>query len=248
MKTSEEFKQEALEVISALRSYVEEQQRLGIKIIPACTPAADEWKVPRPIPPHLKKDALQSIREEIGDCTRCRLHAGRKNIVFGVGNPDARLVFVGEGPGVEEDQQAEPFVGKAGHLLTRMIQAIQLDRADVYIANIVKCRPPGNRDPQEDEIETCLPFLKKQLAVIQPGIICTLGRFATQALLGTKEGITKLRGRFHVLESGIKVMPTYHPSFLLRYPEKKREAWEDLQKVQKEYQAGSLQALQCVKI
>ena len=141
----------------------------------------------------------RTVREEIGDCTRCRLHAGRKNIVFGAGNPDARLVFVGEGPGEEEDLQAEPFVGKAGQLLTRMIQAIQLDRSDVYIANMVKCRPPGNRDPQEDEIETCLPFLMKQLAVIQPRIICTLGRFSTQALLGTKEGITKLRGRFHEL-------------------------------------------------
>jgi uracil-DNA glycosylase len=238
MKTSEEFKQEALEVISALRSYMEEQQRLGIKIIPAFTPAADEMKVPRPMPPHLKKDALQGIREEIGDCTRCRLHKGRKNIVFGVGNPDALLVFVGEGPGAEEDVQGEPFVGAAGQLLTRMIQAIQLDRSDVYIANVVKCRPPDNRDPQEDEIETCLPFLKKQLAVIRPRIICTLGRFATQALLGTKEGITKLRGRFHALEGGARVMPTYHPSFLLRSPEKKREAWEDLQKVQKEYQAG----------
>jgi len=235
MKLPDEFKQEALEVVSALRSYVEEQQRRGIKIVPAFTPPADSIGAPRLIPPHLKKEELQKVREEIGDCTRCRLHAGRKNIVFGIGNPDARLVFVGEGPGADEDLQGEPFVGAAGQLLTRMIQAIQLDRSDVYIANVVKCRPPDNRDPQEDEIETCLPFLKKQLAVIRPRIICTLGRFATQALLGTKEGITKLRGRFHALEDGSRVMPTYHPSFLLRSPEKKREAWEDLQKVQKEY-------------
>jgi len=238
MKSSETLNQEALAIISSLRSYVEEQRRCGIMTIPAAVLPAAAKAATRVVPSHLKKDYLQAVREEIGDCARCRLQAGRKNIVFGAGNPDARLVFVGEGPGEEEDQQAEPFVGKAGHLLTRMIQAIQLDRTDVYITNIVKCRPPGNRDPQEDEIETCLPFLKKQLAVIQPRIICTLGRFATQALLGTKEGITKLRGRFHMLESGIKVMPTYHPSFLLRYPEKKREAWEDLQKVQKEYQEG----------
>jgi len=242
MKLTDEFKQEALAIVSTLRDYVEEQQKRGIRTVPAASRSAVEREAPRPIPPHLKKDALQGIREEIGDCTRCRLHAGRKNIVFGAGNPAARLVFVGEGPGEEEDLQGEPFVGKAGQLLTRMIQAIQLDRNDVYIANIVKCRPPGNRDPQEDEIETCLPFLMKQLAVIQPRIICTLGRFSTQALLGTKEGITKLRGRFHVLENGIKVMPTFHPSFLLRSPEKKREAWEDLQKVQKEYQAGPYQA------
>jgi uracil-DNA glycosylase len=238
MKMSEEYKQQALEIIATLRDYVEEQQKRGILSVPAASLPAVEKEVTRPIPSHLKKDYLQAVREEIGDCTRCRLHAGRKNIVFGAGNPDARLVFVGEGPGEEEDLQAEPFVGKAGQLLTRMIQAIQLDRNDVYIANIVKCRPPGNRDPQEDEIETCLPFLKKQLAVIQPRIICTLGRFSTQALLGTKEGITKLRGRFHQLADGIRVMPTYHPSFLLRSPEKKREAWEDLQKVQKEYLAG----------
>jgi DNA polymerase len=238
MKMSEEYKQQALEIIATLRDYVEEQQKRGMRSVPAVSQRAVERESPRPISSQLKKDYLQAVREEIGDCTRCRLHAGRKNIVFGAGNPAARLVFIGEGPGEEEDLQGEPFVGKAGQLLTRMIQAIQLDRNDVYIANIVKCRPPGNRDPQEDEIDTCLPFLKKQLAVIQPRIICTLGRFSTQALLGTKEGITKLRGRFYELESGVKVMPTYHPSFLLRSPEKKREAWEDLQKVQKEYQSG----------
>lgn len=163
MKLPEELKQEALCVIAALRSYVEEQQRRGIKIVSAFTPPADGKEILLPIPPHLKKDALQKVREEIGDCTRCRLHAGRKNIVFGVGNPDARLVFVGEGPGADEDLQGEPFVGAAGQLLTRMIQAIQLDRSDVYIANVVKCRPPDNRDPQEDEIATCLPFLKNSL-------------------------------------------------------------------------------------
>jgi uracil-DNA glycosylase family 4 len=238
MKLPEDFKQEALGIIGALRDYVQLQRERGLKTVPLSASPAAEKAAPRPIPSHQKPDALRDVCEEIGDCTRCRLHAGRKNIVFGVGNPDARLVFVGEGPGEEEDLQAEPFVGKAGQLLTRMIQAIQLERSEVYIANVVKCRPPDNRDPQEDEIATCLPFLKKQLAVIQPRLVCTLGRFSTQALLGTNEGITKLRGRFHVLENGIMVMPTYHPSFLLRFPEKKREAWEDLQKVQKEYQAG----------
>jgi DNA polymerase len=237
MKNPEEFKQEALEIIGALRDYVQLQRERGLKTVQVFVPSAAEKAAPGAIPSPLKKDALREVREEIGDCTRCRLHAGRKNIVFGTGNPDARLVFVGEGPGEEEDLQAEPFVGKAGQLLTRMIQAIQLDRSEVYIANVVKCRPPENRDPQEDEIATCLPFLMKQLAVIQPRIVCTLGRFSTQALLGTKEGITKLRGRFQRLENGIMVMPTYHPSFLLRSPEKKREAWEDLQKVQKEYLA-----------
>jgi DNA polymerase len=155
--------------------------------------------------------------------------------VFGAGNPDAQLVFVGEAPGADEDVQGEPFVGKAGQLLTRIIEAIKLQRSEVYIANVVKCRPPGNRDPQDDEIQTCIPFLKKQLEVIQPHIICALGRIATRALLNTQQSITTLRGRFHELPNGMKVMPTYHPSFLLRYPEKKRETWEDMQKVQKEY-------------
>jgi uracil-DNA glycosylase family 4 len=241
---SDEWKQEALAIIASVREYIELQKLRGMRTIPCSFPSVTVRENTLPysaakdamhMPAHLKQTQLQAIREDIGDCQRCRLHSSRRNIVFGVGNPDARLVFVGEAPGADEDVQGEPFVGKAGQLLTRIIEAIKLKRSEVYIANVVKCRPPGNRDPQDDEIQTCIPFLKKQLAVIQPRIICTLGRYSTQALLETREGITALRGRFHVLQNGIKVMPTYHPSFLLRYPEKKRETWEDMQKVQKEY-------------
>ncbi|MCX5885179.1 MAG: uracil-DNA glycosylase [Proteobacteria bacterium] len=182
----------------------------------------------------MKMRLLEELRKRIGNCTRCKLHAQRKNIVFGVGNPDARLVFVGEGPGRDEDIQGEPFVGKAGQLLTRIILAIGLKREEVYIANIVKCRPPENRNPQPDEIKACEPFLFKQLDIIQPKIICALGNFAAQTLLMTGEKITKLRGRFHNFK-GIKLMPTYHPAFLLRNPNMKREVWEDMQMIQKEY-------------
>ena len=244
MNLSDEWKQEALAIIASVRDYIELQKLRGMRTIPCTSPSVavrentlpySAAKNPAHMPAHLKQTQLQAIREDIGDCQRCRLHSSRRNIVFGVGNPDARLVFVGEAPGADEDVQGEPFVGKAGQLLTRIIEAIKLKRSEVYIANVVKCRPPGNRDPQDDEIQTCIPFLKKQLAAIQPRIICTLGRYSTQALLETREGITALRGRFHELPNGMKVMPTYHPSFLLRYPEKKREVWEDMQKVQKEY-------------
>ncbi len=244
MNLSDELKKEALAIIASVREYLELQKLRGMRSIPCSFPSATVREKTRPysaaknsahVPAHLKQAQLKAIREDIGDCQRCRLHSSRRNIVFGVGNPDAQLVFVGEGPGADEDAQGEPFVGKAGQLLTRIIEAIKLKRSEVYIANVVKCRPPGNRDPQDDEMQTCLPFLKKQLAVIQPRIICTLGRHSTQALLETREGITALRGRFHELPNGMKVMPTYHPSFLLRYPEKKRETWEDMQKVQKEY-------------
>jgi DNA polymerase len=169
------------------------------------------------------------------NCTNCKLHVHRNNIVFGVGNPDASLVFVGEGPGRDEDIQGEPFVGKAGQLLTRIIQAIGLTREDVYIANIIKCRPPGNRNPQPDEISACEPFLQRQLDIIKPKIICALGSFAAQTLLMTDEKITRLRGRFHNFK-GIKLMPTYHPAFLLRNPEMKKDVWEDMKLVHKEYQ------------
>jgi len=244
MSLSDEWKKEALAIIASVREHIALQKLQGIRMLPRSFPSVTVRENTLPysaakdamhMPAHLKQTQLQAIREDIGDCQRCRLHSSRRNIVFGVGNPDARLVFVGEAPGADEDVQGEPFVGKAGQLLTRIIEAIKLKRSEVYIANVVKCRPPGNRDPQDDEIQTCIPFLKKQLAVIQPRIICTLGRYSTQALLETREGITALRGRFHELQNGMKVMPTYHPSFLLRYPEKKREVWEDMQKVQKEY-------------
>lgn len=177
--------------------------------------------------------SLEAIREEIGDCTRCKLHKGRKNIVFGEGNPQAAVVFVGEGPGFEEDQQGRPFVGAAGQLLTDIIvKGMKIKREDVYICNIVKCRPPENRNPEPDEVEACIGFVKKQIAVIKPKVIVTLGNVPTQNLLGTKQGITKMRGIWQTYE-GIPVMPTFHPSYLLRSPGEKKKVWEDIQLVMK---------------
>jgi DNA polymerase len=158
---------------------------------------------------------LAEIREEIGDCTRCKLSEARTNIVFGVGAPTARMMFIGEGPGADEDAQGEPFVGRAGKKLDQMISAIGLRREQVYIANIVKCRPPGNRDPERDEIATCVRFLYKQIEAIRPAVIVALGAPATRTLLNTKIGITKLRGQWHDFK-GIAVMPTFHPAYLLR--------------------------------
>jgi DNA polymerase len=177
---------------------------------------------------------LEDIRVELGDCHRCKLARGRKNIVFGAGNFNAKLVFVGEGPGFEEDQKGEPFVGAAGQLLTRIIAAIKLTRDQVYICNIIKCRPPGNRNPESDEIETCFPFLERQIAAIQPNFICALGTFAAQTLLKTDKPISALRGRFYAYQ-GIKVLPTYHPAYLLRNADKKRDVWEDMKLLMKEY-------------
>ncbi|MDQ7837514.1 MAG: uracil-DNA glycosylase [Thermodesulfobacteriota bacterium] len=183
-----------------------------------------------------KRPTLADVRRELGDCERCKLHKTRTNIVFGAGNEQAKLVFVGEGPGLDEDIQGEPFVGAAGQLLTRIIRAINLRREDVYICNIIKCRPPKNRNPEPDEIEACKPFVLKQLEVIRPRLICALGSVAAQALLETAAPIGILRGRFHSFR-GVKLMPTYHPAYLLRNPAKKREVWEDMQMIQKEYQA-----------
>jgi DNA polymerase len=175
-------------------------------------------------------EALRLIREEIGDCRRCRLSEKRTHVVFGVGNPSARLMFVGEGPGADEDAKGEPFVGRAGQLLTKIIEAMNLKRADVYIANIVKCRPPENRTPLPDETATCSPFLFRQIAAIGPRVIVCLGTPSAQTLLGTRETITRLRGVFREVE-GIKVMPTFHPAYLLRNPAAKREVWEDMKQV-----------------
>ncbi|HSE36826.1 MAG TPA: uracil-DNA glycosylase [Blastocatellia bacterium] len=174
--------------------------------------------------------SLEAIRENIGDCRLCRLSEHRKTIVFGEGNPQARLVFVGEGPGAEEDATGRPFVGRAGQLLDKIIVAIGMKREDVYIANIVKCRPPGNRTPERDEVSTCEPFLWRQLALIRPEVIVALGSPAFQCLLRTREPITRVRGEWREW-NGIKVMPTFHPAFLLRSPDKKREVWEDMKKV-----------------
>jgi uracil-DNA glycosylase len=201
--------------------------------------AADECSSPRPQSPERPiipltdasaVDRLVAIRAEIGDCTRCKLHSGRTNLVFGVGNPAADLMFVGEGPGADEDEQGEPFVGRAGQLLTQIIKAMGFAREDVYIANVVKCRPPNNRNPEPDEIARCWPFLQAQIASIQPKVIVALGKFAAQTLLGTETPISRLRGRFHEMGDTV-VMPTFHPSYLLRTPAAKRDVWEDMKMV-----------------
>lgn len=184
--------------------------------------------------PQYLPETLDDIGADLGDCQRCRLARERNSIVFGEGNSRAKLVFVGEGPGFEEDRQGKPFVGAAGQLLTRIIEAIKLTRSQVYICNIIKCRPPGNRNPEPDEIKTCFPFLERQIAAIQPDFICALGTFAAQTLLKTATPISRLRGRFHKYK-GIRVLPTYHPAYLLRNPEKKRNVWEDLKMLMKEF-------------
>ena len=173
-------------------------------------------------------EALAAIREDIGDCTRCKLHTlGRTQIVFGVGNPNADVMFVGEAPGADEDIQGVPFVGRAGQLLTKMIEAMGFSRDEVYIANVLKCRPPGNRNPEPDEIATCEPFLFRQLASVEPKVVIALGAFAARTLLKTDAPISRLRGRVFDYR-GAKLIPTFHPSFLLRSPGYKREAWDDL--------------------
>ena len=239
-----------------LRRYLEFYQDLGIKsVYKLDTPAMSRQPVPpapqprtaspasaasEPSLPPLapEGDTLLKIIEDLGDCRRCRLHEGRKKIVFGVGNPDSPLVFVGEGPGADEDEQGIPFVGRAGQLLTQMIEGtakkegIPLLRDQTYICNVVKCRPPGNRTPEPDEVEICGEFLYRQLSTIKPKAICALGGTAARALTGHKEGVTKMRGKWFKWRD-IPVMVTYHPSYLLRpYNQSaKREAWEDLKKV-----------------
>jgi uracil-DNA glycosylase len=177
---------------------------------------------------------LRAIREDIGDCTRCRLaKQGRKQIVFGVGNPRAELMFIGEAPGADEDQQGEPFVGRAGQLLNNMIKAMGLRREDIYIANIIKCRPPGNRTPERDECETCSPFLMRQIATIRPKVLVALGAVAARTLLAINAPMSELRGKWYDFR-GTKLAVTYHPAFLLRDPRQKKEAWKDLQMVMKD--------------
>jgi uracil-DNA glycosylase family 4 len=185
------------------------------------------------------EQALAAVRAELGeDCSRCKLHAlGRSRIVFGVGNPDADLMFVGEAPGADEDLQGEPFVGRAGQLLTKIIEAINLRRQDVYIANVIKCRPPGNRNPEPDEVEQCEPFLFRQIDIVKPKVVVALGKFAAQSLLRSTEPITRLRGREYKYRDAI-LMPTYHPAYLLRNPSAKRDVWNDMKRV-REILAGA---------
>lgn len=222
----------------------------GVRLEPVWRERAREREAAPPSPPHgaggageeagsrpdargiSAADLLAQLKDEIGPaCTRCKLHAlGRRQVVFGVGNPNADLMFVGEAPGADEDEQGEPFVGRAGQLLTRIIEAIGLRREDVYIANIIKCRPPENRNPEPDEVARCEPFLFRQVEAIRPRVIVALGKFAAQSLLRTTEPITRLRGREFTCR-GATLIPTFHPAYLLRYPNAKREVWEDMKKV-----------------
>jgi DNA polymerase len=195
-------------------------------------PAPDQFEPPETGTSGAPEETLEQIREDLGDCTRCRLCEGRKTIVFGVGNPHADLVIVGEAPGRDEDITGEPFVGRAGQLLNRMLAAIGLDRSDIYICNVIKCRPPENRNPLPDEVASCEPYLIRQLRSMRPKVILAMGKFAAQTLLQTEEKISRLRGEFREYQ-GIPVMPTFHPAYLLRNQTQKRVVWEDLQQVHK---------------
>ena len=212
------------DAVEELRAYLAWADDAGLQILAQ----AESRKPQAP----MKLTVLEDVRNQIGECTRCKLHKGRHNIVFGVGNPKARLMFVGEAPGEDEDLQGFPFVGKAGQLLTKMIEAMGLRRDDVYICNTVKCRPPNNRNPEPDELEACEPFLKGQLAAVKPEVVVTLGKFAAQALLRDDTPVSRLRGRWREYE-GIPLMPTFHPAYLLRSPGEKGKVWEDLKQVMK---------------
>jgi DNA polymerase len=240
MKTAQPFKHVAA---SSLREYLLALQESGVDGIPAVeAPTGDPMPPPLPTAPQAgvavsggEHESLDRIRKSLGECQRCKLGKTRTNLVFGVGNPQARLVFVGEGPGGDEDRQGEPFVGEAGQVLNRIIAAMGLKREEVYICNVVKCRPPKNRDPEPDEIVACAPFLLRQLQSVNPEAIVALGRFAAQTLLETKESISRLRGRFRDYH-GVPLMPTYHPSYLLRKQQEKNmepfwEVWEDMAQV-----------------
>jgi uracil-DNA glycosylase family 4 len=239
--------------VAAIRAQIEHQRRLGVSGYPVDgRPVAPPPRVTRPAatrppqPPRAETAETASLFAEpavaragtlddlcaaIGDCQRCKLAPHRTNLVFGVGNPDARLVFVGEGPGADEDAKGEPFVGRAGQLLTEIItKGMRLRREDVYIANVIKCRPPGNRNPEPDEVASCEPFLLRQLELIRPEVVVALGKFAAQTLLRSKTPITQLRGRWFDYR-GIRLMPTFHPAYLLRNPADKRLVWQDIQQV-----------------
>ena len=220
------------------------RERGGASGLPASAgePAVDAepaWVGEADLTAAAPSETLAAIRTDIGDCVRCKLHGlGRQQIVFGVGNPNARLMFVGEAPGADEDVRGEPFVGRAGQLLTKIIQSIGFERSDVYIANVIKCRPPSNRNPEPDEVASCQPFLLRQIDTIRPRIIVALGTFAAQALLNTVAPISKMRGQVHDFRGGAKLIPTFHPAFLLRSPDRKRDVWEDMKKVRALLTAG----------
>ena len=256
----------AREVLEQVRAYVEYQQSTGLDAVPrrprpasapAVQPAArpvPPANTPSPTPapraagaaadlfaaPGVRRAAtLEELRAELGDCQRCKLCSGRTHIVFGVGNSRATLMFVGEGPGRDEDLQAEPFVGCAGQLLTEIItKGMKMRREDVYIANVIKCRPPQNRNPEPDEIAACQPFLLRQIEIIQPKVLVALGKFAAQTLLGLQTPISRLRGHWYEYQ-GIKLMPTLHPAYLLRNPNDKRLVWEDIKMVLRELESAA---------
>ncbi|MDX9710559.1 MAG: uracil-DNA glycosylase [Trichloromonas sp.] len=240
----ENLRQELREALAQARGVLQDLDRLGLGALPL-PPLADN---PPVCPPNVRgldrggtascrSETLEEVRADLGDCRRCPLAGRRNNIVFGAGAPRARLVLVGEGPGREEDERGEPFVGEAGRLLDRMLFAIGLERSEVYICNVVKCRPPGNRDPESGEIAACRPFLERQLAAIAPEMILVLGRVAGQSLLADNTPISRLRGQWRDYQ-GIPLLPTYHPAYLLRNPAAKREAWEDLKLVLKRLRGG----------
>ncbi len=241
--------QNVKEIIGDLKSYLEYLKGLGITESPLFSNGNEKiyqtevssgvGAIHESPPPYRmanrsssKPQRLEEVRSELGDCRRCKLHRTRRMIVFGEGNEKSRLMLIGEGPGNDEDVQGRPFVGKAGQLLTKILQSIDIEREEVYIANIIKCRPPQNRNPEPDEIENCYPFLLKQIQAIRPRIICALGTFSAQTLLKTDVKITALRGKVYDF-SGIQLFPTYHPAYLLRNPEKKREVWEDMKQIAK---------------
>jgi DNA polymerase len=238
-------REELSKIVSTLRRHLQARARAGIHVLPrgrslvadrtiAAAPnlmAGSEEDFFSGHAAVYEAKSLEELRAEIGDCRRCKLWSGRTHLVFGVGNPNAQVMFVGEGPGRDEDLQGEPFVGRAGQLLTDIItKGMGLKRADVYIANVVKCRPPENRNPEPDEVESCEPFLKKQIDLIKPKIIVALGKFAVQCLLQSKQPISRLRGIWHDYH-GVKLMPTFHPAYLLRNPGDKKLVWEDIKKV-----------------
>ncbi len=218
------------EIAGQVRAHLEAQRELGLETLDL------RWPVRATATP-ASRPTLEGVRADLGDCTRCKLHRARTQIVFGVGNPNASLVFVGEAPGADEDAQGEPFVGRAGQLLTKIIEAMGMRREDVYICNIIKCRPPNNRTPEADEIVACQPFLLKQLQAIRPKFLCALGGPAAQTLLQTKEAISRLRGKFYDFH-GIPLLPTFHPAFLLRNPNEKKTVWEDMKLLMRRMQEG----------
>ncbi|MCX5892067.1 MAG: uracil-DNA glycosylase [Deltaproteobacteria bacterium] len=215
------------ELVDSLSEWLHYQRRLGWRGLP---PESTATTAPKVAVPAEKVFTLEEIRQEMGRCQRCKLYPGAKNLVFGEGSPSARLMFIGEAPGAEEDLQGRPFVGAAGQVLNNLLNKLGLAREEVYITNVVKSRPPENRDPEPDEIAACLPYLQMQIAAIRPRVIVTLGKIATQALLGLKEPITKLRGQWQRY-GHLRVMPTFHPSYLLRLPKERHKTWEDMQRV-----------------